>query len=200
METPSEILQRLKDEEYIRQYEIWCHWEKVCMSQETFDKFNKLHPYQETASKDGVKDGKMQNKCINGYDCIYKQSVNQKQYCTNPRDCQYKIDMAKKTESHPIHKPIKKIEVTDQQRAIHESLSKFGTTTFIKNDSVNHPNHYTSHPSGIECIEITRNYNFNIGNAIKYLWRQGLKDSNPAIQDLEKAIWYIKDEIKRLSK
>jgi len=60
---------------------------------------------------------------------------------------------------------------------------------------VNHPNHYCAHPSGIECIEVTRHYNFNVGNAIKYLWRAGLKDD--AVQDLEKAIWYINDEIKR---
>lgn len=67
-----------------------------------------------------------------------------------------------------------------------------------KVDNVNHPKHYTSDPSGIECIEITRHRNFNIGNAIKYLWRAGLKDGNSDIQDLQKAIWYINDEIKRL--
>ena len=43
-----------------------------------------------------------------------------------------------------------------------------------KTDSVNHPSHYNSHPSGIECIEIARHHNFNIGNTIKYLWRAGL--------------------------
>ena len=40
---------------------------------------------------------------------------------------------------------------------------------------MNHPRHYTSHPSGVECIDITRHYCFSIGNAIKYLWRAGLK-------------------------
>jgi len=65
-------------------------------------------------------------------------------------------------------------------------------------DPVNHPKHYTSHPSGIECIQVTRHMTFNIGNAIKYLWRAGQKDSE--IQDLEKAVWYIKDEINRLKK
>jgi len=67
-----------------------------------------------------------------------------------------------------------------------------------EHDPVNHPKHYTSHPSGIECIQITRHMTFNIGNAIKYLWRAGQKDSE--IQDLEKAVWYIKDEINRLKK
>ena len=66
-----------------------------------------------------------------------------------------------------------------------------------EHDNVNNPVHYTSHPSGHECIEITRHHTFNIGNAIKYLWRQGLKDGNSSTQDLEKAIWYIKDEINK---
>ena len=69
-----------------------------------------------------------------------------------------------------------------------------------KHDTVNHPKHYTSDPSGVECIEITRHRNFNIGNALKYLWRAGLKDGNSDIQDLQKAVWYIQDEIKRLEK
>ena len=68
----------------------------------------------------------------------------------------------------------------------------------MKEDVVHHPKHYTSDPSGIECIQITRWRNFNIGNAIKYLWRNGLKENNSNIQDLKKAIWYINDEIKRL--
>ena len=80
------------------------------------------------------------------------------------------------------------------------TFEEYCETHPLSNDPVNHPTHYTSHPSGIECIEITRHYNFAIGSAIKYLWRQGLKDSNPAVQDLKKAIWYIEDEIKRIEK
>lgn len=70
-----------------------------------------------------------------------------------------------------------------------------------KADPVNHPSHYTQHPSGVECIEITEAYNFNIGNAIKYLWRAGLKgDGNPEKhrEDLQKARWYITRELMRL--
>lgn len=63
-----------------------------------------------------------------------------------------------------------------------------------KHDMVNHPPHYTSHPSGIECIEITRHMGFNLGNAMKYVWRADLKNG---IEDLKKAEWYIKDEIKK---
>lgn len=62
-------------------------------------------------------------------------------------------------------------------------------------DMVNHPPHYTKHPSGVECIQITRHMGFNIGNAVKYLWRADLKDK--PIEDLEKAIFYIKDEIEK---
>ena len=65
-------------------------------------------------------------------------------------------------------------------------------------DLVNHPTHYTADPSGIECLQIVRHRNFNIGNAIKYLWRAGLKDETKVIEDLEKAIFYIRDEINRL--
>lgn len=65
-------------------------------------------------------------------------------------------------------------------------------------DQVNHPEHYTSDPSGVECIQITRHRNFNIGNAFKYLWRAGLKDESKHIEDLKKAIFYIQDEINRL--
>lgn len=68
------------------------------------------------------------------------------------------------------------------------------------NDPVNHPAHYTSDPSGVECIQITRHRNFNIGNAIKYLWRAGLKDETKTIEDLKKAIFYINDEIGRLER
>lgn len=73
-----------------------------------------------------------------------------------------------------------------------------------KNDQVNHPKHYTSDPSGIECIDVTRHRNFNVGNAIKYLWRAGLKEDkdrkliDKQVEDLNKAVWYLVDEIHRL--
>lgn len=65
-------------------------------------------------------------------------------------------------------------------------------------DMVNHPRHYTSDPSGVECIDIVRHRTYNIGNAIKYLWRAGLKDQSRHIEDLKKAIFYIQNEIERL--
>lgn len=62
-------------------------------------------------------------------------------------------------------------------------------------DNVNHPKHYTSHPSGVECITVTEHMNFNVGNAMKYLWRS---DHKNGLEDLKKAAWYIEREIKRL--
>lgn len=62
-------------------------------------------------------------------------------------------------------------------------------------DPVNHPPHYTAHPSGVECIQIAEHMNFCIGNAVKYLWRAELKGD--VIEDLQKAVWYISREIKR---
>lgn len=62
-------------------------------------------------------------------------------------------------------------------------------------DPIN-PSHYQDHPSGVECIQITEHMNFCLGNAIKYIWRAGLK--NNAIEDLKKARWYLDREIKRI--
>ena len=65
-------------------------------------------------------------------------------------------------------------------------------------DAVNHPSHYTSHPSGVECIAITQHMNFCRGNAMKYIWRADKKGD--AAEDLRKAVWYLNREIERLEK
>lgn len=65
--------------------------------------------------------------------------------------------------------------------------------------SVNHPKHYNAHPSGVECIDIVEHFDFNVGNAMKYLWRAGHKNPDP-LEDLKKAQWYVTREIERLSK
>ena len=62
-------------------------------------------------------------------------------------------------------------------------------------DKINHPPHYTAHPSGVECIQITEGFSFNIGNIIKYLWRADEKGA--PIDDLRKAEWYLQREITR---
>ena len=65
----------------------------------------------------------------------------------------------------------------------------------LTTDKINHPPHYTSHPSGVECIQVTEHMGFNLGNAIKYIWRADLKEH--AIEDLRKAMWYIHREINK---
>lgn len=65
----------------------------------------------------------------------------------------------------------------------------------VLEDLVNHPKHYTSHPSGIECIRITEHMNFCLGNAVKYIWRADEKGHD--LEDLQKAAWYIAREIDR---
>lgn len=79
----------------------------------------------------------------------------------------------------------------------HSPLASSGMPSVLPGDPdpVNHPPHY-QHPSGIECIEVARHMTFNLGNALKYIWRAGRKGD--AVQDLEKARWYLDDEITRL--
>ena len=62
-------------------------------------------------------------------------------------------------------------------------------------DAVNHPKHYTGHPSGVECIEIAEPFGYCLGNVIKYIWRAGQKGD--ALEDLRKARFYLDREIKR---
>lgn len=80
-------------------------------------------------------------------------------------------------------------------------------------NNIDSPRHYNSHPSGVECITITEHMTFNVGNAIKYLWRAGLKmdpisqagafeiaqrAQEKHLEDLKKARWYIDREIERI--
>ncbi|RYE70596.1 MAG: DUF3310 domain-containing protein [Hyphomicrobiales bacterium] len=65
-------------------------------------------------------------------------------------------------------------------------------------DAVNHPKHYSAHPSGVECITVVEHMGFNLGNAVKYIWRAGLKAPD-TVEDLRKARWYIDREIGRIT-
>lgn len=68
----------------------------------------------------------------------------------------------------------------------------------LSKEKVDHPSHYNEHPSGVECITIVEHMCFNLGNAVKYCWRADLKDD--AVNDLNKAIWYIQRELDRRGK
>lgn len=67
-----------------------------------------------------------------------------------------------------------------------------------KADMVNHPPHYTAHPEGLECIQVTRHMPFCEGNAVKYIWRVVFGDKAGArkTEDLEKAIFYLREAVK----
>lgn len=86
------------------------------------------------------------------------------------------------------------LDKSDEPSAVPEATSS--TLSPAEDSRVDHPKHYNSHPSGIECIEVIRHMPYNVGAAIKYLWRAGLKDGAPTVEDYEKAAWYIQDQIK----
>lgn len=65
------------------------------------------------------------------------------------------------------------------------------------NDMVNNPSHYTSGKFEVIDIIHDQDLNFNLGNAVKYICRAGKKDPTKYEEDLEKAIWYLKDEVQR---
>lgn len=73
-----------------------------------------------------------------------------------------------------------------------------GIAAECASDRVEHPRHYTNQVPGIECWDVAQHFNFNRGNAIKYVWRAGSKDD--AVEDLKKAIQYINHEIARIVK
>ena len=85
------------------------------------------------------------------------------------------------------------IFIREASKPLSEAVKEWVDCKDEETDVVNKPPHYTEHPSGIECIQVTEHMGFNLGNAIKYIWRCDLKKD--AIEDLKKAKWYIEREI-----
>ena len=73
------------------------------------------------------------------------------------------------------------------------NITETTSTLDAETDMVNSPPHYKAHASGVECIQITEHMGFNLGNAVKYIWRSDEKGKT--IEDLKKARWYIDREI-----
>lgn len=96
----------------------------------------------------------------------------------------------------PLSEAIK--EWVDCKEDDNKEVKEVGKFFKQMRDIVNKPPHYTAHPSGIECIQVTEHMGFNLGNAIKYIWRCDLKQD--AIEDLKKAKWYIEREIEKRAK
>jgi hypothetical protein len=65
-------------------------------------------------------------------------------------------------------------------------------------DLINKPNHYNSHPSGVQCFIITEQMSYHLGTVVAYVWRHRLK-STP-ISDLKKAAWHLNKEIEKLER
>ena len=80
------------------------------------------------------------------------------------------------------------------------SREKITTGHEIDPRGVNHPRHYNVHPAGIECIDVIEHMAHNIGAAIKYLWRAGIKPGEATLKDIDKALWYLNRERERLVK
>lgn len=115
--------------------------------------------------------------------CFYSELSPQIHPCNNCQgnDHWVKRDLYIRDSSQPLSEAIKEWIDSDQSD--------------WANDSIHKPKHYTEHPSGIECIQVTEHMGFNLGNAIKYIWRCDLKKD--AIEDLKKAKWYIDREINK---
>ncbi len=95
----------------------------------------------------------------------------------------------------------RRVKTEAEQESDYRIAESFGVGYDVadaQHDAVNHPKHYTDHPSGVECIQITEHMNFCLGNAIKYLWRAGEKGDT--VEDLQKAVWYINREIERIQR
>lgn len=97
-----------------------------------------------------------------------------------------------------------KVRTSDRTAQEESYLENRNRVKGVEIDNVNHPPHYNNSPAKcecgrrIECIDVTRHHSFNIGNAIKYLWRCDFKCDD--VEDLKKAIWYIQDEINQRTK
>lgn len=86
--------------------------------------------------------------------------------------------------------------------AMYSILSDFKELPINKTEQVSHPSHYAwlKDLCGVEPIEICQHFDFSVGNALKYIMRKGkvernLTEKQQRIQDLEKAIYYLKNEI-----
>jgi len=123
----------------------------------------------------------------------------QESFGNNPRkiyadfyidDHNFTIPIEVKSESFAPDDPVVMVKPVPNAKTPQHALSKA--------DAVNHPKHYTDTPFGMEVIEITDKYDFSVGNALKYILRAGKKGD--AIEDLEKAIWYLNHKIELMKK
>jgi hypothetical protein len=93
-----------------------------------------------------------------------------------------------------------KVKPEDKPSPFIEALNKYHDKEYAPKSGspVVHPDHYNAHPSGVECIDVAQWFGFNLGNAIKYIWRCDHKGKKK--EDINKAIEYLNLELKRMEK
>lgn len=151
----------------------------------------------------------------NIYECMNKarRDLDRQEHCFGCKyidRLKYENDVLSQTLSLSAKEISKLRKEADKLNAIDlksgSTIVQFPAKMENQHDPVNHPSHYTGHPSGVECIDVTQHYGFCIGNAIKYLWRAGLKEDagkdhiEKQIEDLQKSVWYINREIENIKK
>ncbi len=123
--------------------------------------------------------------------------AKQKETCVRSRII---FDNLPKTGSNVQPAPATEVKITMdevQGNVLANMLSEQKTAE----DIIGHPNHYCEGRK-FEPKDVIRdwNLNFNLGNAVKYISRNGRKDGNSALQDLKKARQYLDFEIEYLEK
>lgn len=153
----------------------------------------------------GKVDCALQETCLVGFKCNHEHYHSNAKMCyLNKRGGELETFLLKNNTSVPkLLEMEKTIAETKQEEFAKNAFSAYDTNEPQPDERVNHPKHY-QHPSGVECITVARHHDFNIGNALKYLFRAGLKQEQgltpleKQIEDLKKAAFYIQDEIKFL--
>lgn len=149
----------------------------------------------------------LQETCLLGFKCNHEHEHSNAKMCyLNKKGGELETFLLKNNTSVPkLLEMEKTIAETKQEDFAKNAFSAHDNqeSQYRPEERVNHPKHY-QHPSGVECITIARHHDFNTGNALKYIWRAGLKQeqglstSQKQIEDLQKAVFYIQDEIKFL--
>lgn len=163
-----------------------------------YPRTNQPSPKNTTCAECGEKaDIFSRGMCRKCYQRWYYHQAKKKDVAPTPRATE--IEKAKTAGTQRVEQAKENLRKNLDRKKEDRAQSRVGIAhqnTEPEPDAVNHPIHYTVHPSGIECIDVTEHMNFCTGNAIKYIWRAGQKGD--PIQDLEKALWYIRREIKRM--
>ena len=97
------------------------------------------------------------------------------------------------------HSGCQSVEGAETPEAAHEAWNAIQREDLDEqpdhaDDMVNHPPHYTGHPSGVECIEVAELLPFTLGNAFRYVFRHQQKGGT---EDLRKARWYLQRDWSR---